>query len=684
MSAIRRIEPYLLGAVAIGLVLRLWGIDWGLPAVYEEAYPFKKSWEMWGWGPRKGLDLNPHFFNYPTFYFYLQFLGQGFLFLVLKATGQVASVLDFRVLYELDKTPFYILGRGISALFGTATIAVTFAVARRVAGTWAGAIAAFLVAINHTHITKSQAIEVDVPMTLFSTLCTYFALRIAGGGTRRDYWIAGLCGGLAMSTKYNGALMALTIAVAHLVARRRAAAAAAPAPAAGRRPRPVVAAPGRRVHAPLALAALVFVAAFLLTSPYVVLDRHAFWLGFNYERQHMQIGHFGLDDTPTFLWYLRVLTRSLLGWPLALASAAGWVWFVGVRRTAWAWVAGVFPLVYIVLLSTWSMKAERYMIPLLPLAATFAAAFVVDQASRLAVRGARVPLWIALAATVAMAVPPVQAMVRERARLRGETRTLARQWIEDNVAGGSFVVVEPYGPEILGIIDVGQWAPDIRERIRASRPDMPIYALLVMPMYQVRSENSAIFYDLSFYDRVADCFVTSSSVGSRYRKDATLYAPQVAFYDSLAARWTKVKEFGPQDGSGPRIAIYRNPAHATPFSQRRPQAPPPPLRVAPDLLPGSFSAFFERLGFDYEGYGYNDAAVAVYRMGLRYADQPPDARRGLFMGAIRNSLAAGRVEHALAIIADAERTLPRDAGTWRRIRDQIDARRARADSAAVR
>ena len=682
MSAARRIEPLLVVPLALGLALRLWGIGWGLPAVYEEAYPFKKAWEMWGWGP-EGLDLNPHFFNYPTFFFYLQFIGQGLLYVVLKLSGQIASALDFRVLYELDKTPFYLLGRGIAAAFGTATIAATFALARRAAGAWAGGIAAFLVALNQTHITKSQAIEVDVPMTLLATLCALFALRIAHDGRRRDYILAGLCGGLAMSTKYNGALMALPIVVAHLVARRGAASAEPLRPATRDRRRAGAAVAPRAQHRWLLFAGLVFAAVFLLTSPYVLLDRQAFWLGFNYERQHMRIGHFGLDDTPAFLWYMRVLGTSLLGLPMALAAAAGLVWYTAIKRRTWAWVVAAFPLVYIALISSWSMKAERYMIPILPIAATFAAALTVELVSRLRARAAWAPAVAAALGTVIMAIPSVQAAVREAARLRGDTRTLARRWIEQHVPHGAFIVVEPYGPELTTIIDVNQWPQDLGDRIREKRPDMPVYPVMIMPMYQVRSENSAIFYDLSVYDRFADVVITSSSVASRYRKNPQLYAPQVAFYDSLEARWTKRKEFGPDDGSGPRIAIYTNPRQELPFAQRPAMLPPPPLRLAPDLLPGSFTAYFERLGFDYEGYGFHDAAVAVYVMGLRYRDQPADARRALFLGAIRNSLRAGRDGQALALISEAQRELPHEEALWRRVRDQITARAARSDSAVV-
>jgi len=98
--------PWIAALVALALALRIQGIGAGLPEVYEEAYPFKVAWSMWGWGPGRGIDLNPHWFKYPGLVIDLQFLGQGLLYLLLSVTGGIHSTLDFRVLHQLDKTPF--------------------------------------------------------------------------------------------------------------------------------------------------------------------------------------------------------------------------------------------------------------------------------------------------------------------------------------------------------------------------------------------------------------------------------------------------------------------------------------------------------------------------------------------------------------------------------------------------
>lgn len=679
MTDRRRMVAIVGGISLVALALRLWGLGWGLPEVYEEAYPFKKSWEMWGWGSSRQLDFNPHFFNYPTLYFYVQFLGQAFLFVLLKLRGVIDSTLDFRALYALDKTAFYLVGRGISALCGTLTVPVTFWLGRRVGGWRVGVLAASLVAVNQVHIVKSQAIEVDVPLTLLTTLCCLFALRILAAPRRRDYLLAALAGGLATSTKYSGALLALPILIAHLGAwwraRQETARTETKSAGATRRARDRAAAPrgDGASWSNLLLAAALFTISFFATSPYVLLDRANFWVGFNYERLHMQIGHFGLDATPPLLYYARVMTGSLLGWPLTLLAMAGMVWALVVRRQGWALVLAIFPVVYVTLISSWSMKAERYILPLLPLAAVFATALLAAGCERLRGRQRFLPVTAMAAGVILLAAPSLVAYQRNLARLRGDTRTVSREWIETNVPPGSFIVCESYGPEPFGVIDYQNLQPEVRERLDKQRPDLKMYALLAMPMYQVMSQNTALFYDLKLYDDVADLWVTSTSVLSRYRKNPSLYKAQCSFYDSLAARWRTLREFGPADGSGPRITVYGNPRLKVPFAARRPALPPPAPPVVADLVPGTFSGFFERFGFLYESYGFQSAAGRVYEMGLRYPDQPAEGRRPLALGLIRTALARGDGTLALAVCEEmgrqsASRT---EASFWSSLRAQV-------------
>ena len=690
-----------LALVMLGLALRLVGIDWGLPQVYEEAYPFKKAWPMWGFGPDQGLDLNPHFFNYPTLYFYVQWLGQGLLYLLLRAFGEVHSVMDYRVLYELDKTPFYIMGRTITVLFAAETVLVTFLLGRRVHSSAVGALAGFLVAVNAYHVTKSQVVEVDVPLTFFVVLTLYFAMRVLEEPTWRHSLLVGICGGLATSTKYSGLFLVLPILAAHWLALRRsereqqsARHPAAPEhrastgtqhartspPAAlksAKTARPTVdgdaAALRRRLLVQPLAALAVFALAVVLTSPYIVLDFENFRIGFNYERDHMQTGHFGLDHSPAIFYYLRVLATSLLGWPLALVSLIALVVLAGIRRQGWAIVLAVFPVAYVAAISSFSMKAERYVLPLVPIAAVLAGTFVSEICAFM--RRLRPRLVFATGAGLALllAAPSFVGYARGLSRLRDDTRTLARRWLEANVPTGAWVVTESYGPEPTSAIDIASVSLDLRQRIYDQLGSAKVYAMFAIPMLQVRAELMSVFYDMRTYRTLADYVVTSSSISSRYRKDPRLYAPMLAFYDSLDAHFQLVQEFDEDDGIGPHLRIYKNPRFDRVFADRDSVPTPSSIPRLVETVSGSVGPFYQRMGVNYEAFGFDAQAADAYLLATQYTDPNPTFRFNCVTGALRCYLRAGWGAEFLALLDQVERGAQsaEERAYWQQLRRQV-------------
>lgn len=206
-----------LPAIAVPLVLlvlavavRVYGIDWGLPGGHEEATPLRKAWDMWRWGLEGGPTLDPKFFNYPSLTFYVQFIVQGLLYLCMIAAGAVDSTVDYHVLYMLDKTPFFITGRLVNVLFGSATVALSYFVGKRVCGTTGAVAAAFWLAVDPLHIARSQMIEVDVPLTFFIMLSMLFLIKGIDERHKRDFLLAGITIGLATATKYRGRVAAFT------------------------------------------------------------------------------------------------------------------------------------------------------------------------------------------------------------------------------------------------------------------------------------------------------------------------------------------------------------------------------------------------------------------------------------------------------------------------------------------
>lgn len=654
----------ILFVLAAAAALRLPGLSWGLPQVYEEGTPLKQAWEMWGWGPVASFDLNPHFFRYPSLALYLQLLVEAILWVGLRIAGSISSTLDFRFLYHTDPTAFYLAGRAVTALFGIASVALCYLVGTAIGGRIGGWFSALLLAVNVFHIERSQAVEVDVPLTCFVLLALWAAVRIGQRPTQRAALAGGVAVGLAASIKYTGLFAAVPILVAHLVGARE------------RKPG------ARRVRANLLLAAGAAALAFAATSPFVLLDwRHAL-ADLRSERVHMAVGHFGGGGSASWVFYSRALVDRLLGWPLVALAAGGLIYFAILRRRRWALVLGSFVLAYGLAVGSWTMRADRYLLPLLPVAILFAGASVAAAAGRFRAglrgnagtarpRGAEVngtarklagasqpevAPSIGIARTVGVALlfavaaaPQALRFPEHLVRLRPDTRTLAKVWIEEHVPAGSFLVSEAWGPDFLDPLDLVAVEPELRERLRQAGR---LYAFHQIPLLQVYPELTGPFYDLHLY-AAADYVITTSTVRDRYQRKPEEYPRQAAFYRTLDLRFEKAATFEPDRRPGPTVIVYRNPLYSQPFAERKPIIPPRDLEGLGSHLSGEEVFHFFSLGLNYETFGFVEEALTAYELGLQYPSPRSVIRHDLVVSAVRCLVALGRPEEAFAVVDGA-------------------------------
>jgi hypothetical protein len=389
----------------------------------------------------------------------------------------------------------------------------------------------------------------------------------------------------------------------------------------------------------------------------------------------MESGHFGSDDSRAWSYDANALGRRILGAPLALAAIAGVVWLGAWRRRPAAVILGSFVVGYSLIVGSWAMKAERYLLPILPASLVLAASAVTEAHGRLVELRATRPLVRVASLTllaILFAAPLVQGLSEIRDRTRADTRTLAQEWIETHCPTGALIVSEAYGPEVRRVSDLWRAPPDLAETIRTRWQSSPYYAVQTLPLYQVRPETSGAFYDRSLY-RDADLFVITSDVRDRYEREPQRFARQLAFYAELRASCSEVAEFRPDNGPGPTITIYFDPAQKIPFGYRTgvagPSAPPQGSgAAAPEV-----ASFLWQMGLNYELFGFLDAAVRCYDMGLAMGRLRPDALRSLAFGKARCLAAAGHLEEAVLFLGRAAEACssPREAEALRGYRDEL-------------
>ncbi len=411
------LRPSRLGLAAVlgvAAVLRLWSLGHGIgyspgvdePEILDRAVNMMKSG-----------SLNPHFFDYPSLYIYLQLIVAVVRFVTGAMGGAWSS------LQQAGPEVFYLWGRALTVLFGVATVLLVFDIGMRW-GARHALLAAALLAVLPPHVRQSHYILTDVPLTFFVTLTLLQSLRAHEKPVIATFAWAGAAAGLAAATKYNGAGALIMPLIACWMAR--------------------TARPSRLACALAAIVACGVV--YLLCAPYTLLDLPGFLNGFAYLASLYR--NSSPPPEPVWLLYLKYL-RGFFGWPALLLMAGGFglglVRMVrGPGHVRWMLLI-VFPVLYYIQLSGQRIVYGRYLLPILPALCVMTANAVVSGVSLLRryeiPRAPRTALIAAL--TIAALLPPaLQAIAFDRMISRQDTVTQAYQWIRTNVPQGSYVAIE--------------------------------------------------------------------------------------------------------------------------------------------------------------------------------------------------------------------------------------------------
>src|SRR5713101_394592 len=154
-----RVNLALAGILTLGVALRLWSISTGIPYTTgtDEPEILGRSLKMM----RSG-NLNPGFFDYGGFTFYLHMVVASARFLAGAIAGK------WTTLDQVWEGDFYLWSRIVTAGFGVMTIYVVYRVGLR----WSravGLIAALVAAVHPNLVRESHFALTDTPLMFFVT-----------------------------------------------------------------------------------------------------------------------------------------------------------------------------------------------------------------------------------------------------------------------------------------------------------------------------------------------------------------------------------------------------------------------------------------------------------------------------------------------------------------------------------
>ncbi len=526
MGALSKMQSNLLitAILLVGVALRLWGIDFGLPYTIapDEPTHFSIGLHIFATG-----DLHPHWLNYPSLMFYLNVAALIPYFLAGKALGIFQSPADISFpeivtmgVGQLAVPSEFLLSRGLTALFGVGSIYLVYRIAREfpaldgkgVRGTGVALLAALLLAVSPANVYNSHLIRPDTFAVFFALFSFLFAQRILNDPRPRNYIWAGAGAGLAVSCKYSMPLIVVPIAAAHFLRY-------------GWR--------GWR-QKEIYLAAGVSVAAFFGTSPYILLDLPLFMKGFGFEIYSQSLGgHAGFEGN-TLPWYLNFLvtTEGFIAFAALLQTMR-----LLVERSRSGLVLLAFPLVYFLFISLLVVRNDRTILPILPFLHLLAAMLVADAIGWLQ-QNARIPHRAAIAIGVAlialMLIVPLPAAIASDQRLtQSDARDSARVWLSANLPREARIAQEAYTPYL-----------DTRR-------------------YVVQGIDALVDRPPEWYVQSGfEYAIASSGMFGRFYADPGRYAEWIEKYERFFQRYPELKRFS---DNGYEIRVYKTdaalPAH---------------------------------------------------------------------------------------------------------------------------
>ncbi|MFA5008053.1 MAG: glycosyltransferase family 39 protein [Candidatus Omnitrophota bacterium] len=430
MVKIKKGHIFLITILALGFILRIWGINFGLPYQYHQDEPMAINHAIsYGSG-----DFNPHYFQLPPLIGYILFFLYAIFYLLGNLFNYFKDSDSFLTLFLQNPTAFYLIARVFLGLIpGCISIFLTFKVTQIISNKKSGYLAALFLAVSFLHVRDCHYAYHDVGLILFLLLAFLFSFKYLSTDKLSNMIWAGVFAGFATGFKYNGVLIIAPILLGPWLYKKD---------------KTMFIGGTLRVN----FTFLIFFAlSYALSNPYSILDIKTFLASvFSESKAHVYMG---------WLYHISYSAFEGMGLFMAIISIAGFIIFLfskDVRRK----LIALFILLSYLSIVFFGQRHERYILPILPFLIIAASICIVDFFNKFLQKPWKKYFFI-LTVSILIAPPLIKSVYSDILFSRKDTRTQATEWIEDNLPQGSAIALDYhfFSPRLL------QSPQQIREKI---------------------------------------------------------------------------------------------------------------------------------------------------------------------------------------------------------------------------
>lgn len=516
----------------IALIVRLHGIHYGLPYLYDadEHIYVENCLRMIAEG-----SIDPDYFATPsqtTIYFTI--ISYLVTYFAGTLTGSYQTLQEFIQLYQHDPTVFYSTARIVITLFDVMSVLLVYLIGQKLFNRKVGLVAAGLLAVIPIHVEVSRVIRPDIQMTFFILLVFWFCLSMIERQTNRSYILAGFALGLAIVSKYPAAVALFLIGVAHLIATRDLF--------------------NIRSHFKLVLSGIGCLLGVVVGAPTFLFNLRAAYIQFLGQNDQNLLSAAEGGLLGNLAYYFRFIVTTDLAPVGFIFLLVGAILLLRTRNPINILLL-TFPILFLVVISLVSLQYNRYMLPSLPFFAIVVAFGFVTTATYLVQKLGKYPALIVNSILlIALFFPLASTVITRGNELAGpDTRTIARQWIIDNLPPGSNIMMEFYSPQLpFGMFNYygGHWSGETTLTLLVPEEFSTDFVI-------ARNLIANISADQAFSKNID--YVIMTEIYERYVDDEERYSYEIQNYETLMERGELIYEIMPIPAyqSGPPISIYK-------------------------------------------------------------------------------------------------------------------------------